>query len=116
LDLWHRNAEPRAELLCRFDKALALELHHECEYVAVFLTAETMEEALVGGHVERRGLLAVERTQAFPVAPGLLELDVLTDHGNDVGTTSDLVDDLVGNHGCSRGPRTRPQKTRKTGL
>ena len=48
VDLRHRDVEPRAELLGRLDEALALELHHEREHVAVLLAAEAVEEALVG--------------------------------------------------------------------
>src|SRR6185503_2475243 len=71
LDARDLDAEPLAELLGRLDEALALELHDEREHVAVFLAAEAVEEGLVGDHVERRRLLAVERAQALPAAPGL---------------------------------------------
>src|SRR5262245_11514136 len=77
LDLRNLDVESVRELLGHLDEALALELHHEREHVALLLAAEAHEEALVGLDVERRCLLAVERAEALPVLPGLLELDVL---------------------------------------
>jgi len=102
VNLLHRDVEARAELLGRFDEALALDLHHEREHVAVLLAAKAMEEALVGHHVERRRLLAMERTQPFEGAARLLQLDVLADDRDDVRSRANLVDDFVSDHayGC----------------
>ncbi len=117
LDARHLDTEPIRELLGRLDEALALELHDEVEDVAVLLAAEAVKEALVGRHVERRRLLAVERAQTLPVATRLTQLHVLPDHADDVGRVADLRDDVVRNHRLDalppRDPRTMTDPTSK---
>ena len=92
------DVEAAGELLGDLDEALALELHHEAEDIAVLLTPEAVKEALVRRDVERRCLLAVEGAQALPVTARLAQLHVLTDDRDDVGRGADLRDDVVGNH------------------
>src|SRR5690606_36260565 len=62
------DARDLRELLDRFWKAQPLELHRECEDVALFTTAEALEEALIVEDVERGALLLMERTARPKVA------------------------------------------------
>jgi hypothetical protein len=44
---------------------------HETDHVACGVAAETLEEAAIGMHVERRRFLAVKRTQADEIVTAL---------------------------------------------
>ena len=58
-------------------------LHQEAEDVAALATAETVEDLPIGVDVEARRLLVVEG-RVLPVRPGLLQIDVAGDEGDDV--------------------------------
>src|SRR5699024_2646236 len=47
----------------RLDEAEILDLHHELDDVATLATAETVERAVPGAHIERRCPLVVEGAQ-----------------------------------------------------
>src|SRR5512143_4018820 len=71
-------------------------------------------EAVVGlpGRADReaRRLLAVEGTQALVHAAGALELDVATDHLEDVDAREQFLNEAVGQHGGSLAARpSRPR-------
>jgi hypothetical protein len=68
----------------------------ELEHVAADAAAEAVEVALLAIDVERRRLLAVERTEPLVGGAGLLERDVILDDDDDVGVMLQVVDELLG--------------------
>ncbi len=68
----------------------AVALHHEREHVAAEPAAEALPGITARGNRERRRLLAVERAQALEGRAGLLQLDRLADHVDDVQPALDL--------------------------
>ena len=73
-------ADPVGEQLDGLDEGDVLDLLQERVDVAALAAAEAVEVAVVGPHVERRGLLVVERAQALQrIAAGAAQLHVVAD-------------------------------------
>ena len=75
-----------------FGKLEPFVLHQEAEDVAALAASEAVEDLPVGVDVEARRLLVVEGAESLPVRPGLLQLDVAGDEGDDVRPVSDFLD------------------------
>jgi hypothetical protein len=93
-----RNLEPQAlgQLLHGFRKRQLLILHQETERRAVDTAAEAVEELFVGADPERGCLLVVEWTAGLEFAPGFLQRDAFADQLDDVCTTDQLIDEVLG--------------------
>ena len=89
------------EALDRVGEGQPVVLHHERDDVAAFLAAEAVEESTTGGHVERRGLLVVEGTQALQrAAAGVAEGDVRRHDVVDLGLLAHLGDVVLADASC----------------
>ena len=95
LQLGKRHAEALREQLHRVVEPDLLVQLEELEDVAADAAAEAVEEPLVAVDVERRRLLAVERTEALVGGAGLLQRHVVLDHDDDVGVVLQVVDELL---------------------
>ena len=94
-----------------------LETLDELDDVAARAAAEALEETLVGVHVKRRPLLAVEGTQADEVGSAFLQLHVGSDEGTDIGTSENFAlggffDEWHGSHEGSMRQVRSPSRTR----
>ena len=82
----------------RLDEADVLDLLDECVDVAALAAAEAVEVAVVGSHMERRGLLVVERAQALQrVRARSAQLHVVADDVLDAYAFTDGRDVTIGN-------------------
>ena len=97
--LGNRHAGLGGELGEDVEEATARGPHEEFDDVAGGAATEAIEEAFVGADVERRRLLGVKRAEPQQVSPLLFQLDRATNHRADVGTSFDLGDDLLWDHG-----------------
>ena len=82
----HADGVLKADLLVQLEKL---------EHVAADAAAETVEEPLLGVHVERRGLLVVERAVAFVRRARALQGYIFLHHRQDVGLHAQVVDELL---------------------
>ena len=70
-------------------------LHEEAVAVARHAASEAVIDVPFRVHVERRGLLLMERTQSEEVSPRPLEIHVPADQLDHVDTIANLGDDVV---------------------
>ncbi len=102
------------EPLDRLGKGEVVHLLHEPDDVTAVRAGEAVPQAPRGGHVERRGLLVVERAQAFQrAAPGVAELEVLTDNLGDGRLLADQRDVLVADPACHSHPSLQRSPSRR---
>jgi len=76
----------------RLREIQVLHFAHERDLVARDVTTEAVVDALFGIDREGRRLLTVKGTQPAPASPRLLECNVFTNEGHDVGGGSNLGD------------------------
>ena len=105
----------RSEALHRLDEVEVVHLPHERDRVTRRLAAEAPVQTHLGVHVERRGLLLVERAQAAVAGADLLQRQVLADERDDVGRLPDphhvLVEDSHSGAEATRStPRLAPRR------
>ena len=105
--LGNEDTAPRRQLPDHLGEALSLELHEEAEYIALFLAAEAIKRPPCGVHVKGRGLFLMKRAQSFVTGSDLLQLNMLADDGNDVGSLAHFVDHLVGYHTSTISTRSK---------
>jgi hypothetical protein len=77
--LWDLDPVLAGETAHRLGEGQVLDLHQEGERVAPLLAAEAVVGTAIGIDMERRGLLAVERTQTLVAAARALERDAAPD-------------------------------------
>ena len=90
-----RDVGPVGQVLDGSGEVEVLHLADEVDDVTLHLTAEAVEDRLLLADREGRRLLTVERTQAHPLAPRLLELRVLGDDPDDVALFAYPTDVVV---------------------
>ena len=90
-----RDARTRGQSLDRVDEVEVLHLAHEGDGVTARVASEALVAPEVGGDVERRGLLRVERAQALPALACALERHVLADQGDEIGRVAHAPDVVV---------------------
>ena len=90
-DLRQGQPDLAGKLFHGLGKGQALRFHQEAELVAVLARRETVIESLLVIDIEGRCLLRVERRQATPFAPLLLQLDAPADHLRHRKALPDLV-------------------------
>src|SRR5215213_9731923 len=91
-----RHADFVSDDLYRFGKRDALDLHHEIENRAPFVTTEAVEDFLRGTDGERGRLFFMERAARHPVRALLLELHVILYDPDDVCLSLEIVDECLG--------------------
>lgn len=96
------DPDPLAQLLGGLEEAHAPCLHEELEGIAPLPTAKAVVDALVLHHVEAWCLLLVEGTQPDVRVALPLQGHGLGDHLDDVGSLTDGLDELAGEHRSSR--------------
>src|SRR5262249_4764793 len=92
--LGHRQPEALRDGADGLRERERLRLHHEAEDVAVLAAAETVVEAALLAHRERRRLLGVERTEADDRAAALAERHDVPDDLGEAGALADVLDGL----------------------
>ena len=85
-----------ATILIASGKGNALDLHHEIENRAAFVTPKTVEDLLGGTDGKRGRLLLMKRTARHPVRALLLELHVVLHNPDDVCLSFEIVDECLG--------------------
>ncbi len=108
LDPGHLDAHVAGELLDRFGKGLAAELHQEADRGAVGPAAEAVIELLGLAYREGGGLLTVERTAGDEVGAGLLERNEPVDDVDDVDAGQQRLYEIVWNHRLDAAHPPRP--------
>ena len=103
-------AQARGEQLDGLGEAEVVDVLHERDDVATLAAAEAVPEADLRAHVERGGLLVVERAEALEGADaGALQRDVLGDDLVDPRALADVLDVVTADPHLSRPPITWPQ-------
>src|SRR5262245_14788409 len=74
-----------------FRKRALLHFHDEFKDVAALAAAETVVNLLCRMNVERRGFLRMEWAEPAKILAGLFQLDVFTDHADDIRLLLDFL-------------------------
>ena len=89
-------ADPVGQGLHRLDEADVFDLLQEGVRVTALTTAEAVEVAVVGPHVERRRFLVVEGLALHRVGPGAAQVDIVADDVLDAHAFADGGDVAIG--------------------
>src|SRR5690606_17435546 len=99
-----------SQLLDGLDEPDVFHLHEEGEDVAALPRGEAMEIAVLRAHVERGGLLVLERREPLQrIRAARFECDVLADDLLDAGALADRGDVLLRNPPCHDAQSSGPQ-------
>ena len=105
-------ADPVRQLLDGLDEPDVLHLHEEGEDIPALARGEAVEIAVLRAHVERRGLLVLERRQTLErIRAAGFERDVLADDLLDTGALADRGDVLLRNPPCHVAQSSGPRRT-----